>query len=277
MVFCPTIYLAALKVYKKLADSGSGQIKGMVSIRRLILSYIMQQVTANISTKFQNPRCSCSWEIFDTNFPMYYIGMRDGKKQKWKKKAKLISASWFSFPQYTWPLLMCIQNLKTLAFIEAEKPVTEFFIGEKENGQIMGQISRRRLILSYTVQQVIPNISTKFQNPRFNSSWKIFDEINVYTQPPPAHTHTHTHKHCYWKDKNYIPPIYFVYRGYNKRINKYQQPDSSIHDTSTYCPCLEQKFNFEKRNMKFLFFENWRDRKMEKLREKVGGIWFSFT
>ena len=26
---------------------------------------------------------------------------------------------------------MCIQNLKTLAFIEAEKPVTEFFIGEK--------------------------------------------------------------------------------------------------------------------------------------------------
>ena len=27
---------------------------------------------------------------------------------------------------------MCIQNLKTLAFIEAEKSVTEIFIGEKE-------------------------------------------------------------------------------------------------------------------------------------------------
>ena len=48
----------------------------------------------------------------------------------------------------------------------------------------MGIISRRRLILSYTIQQVIPNFCTKFQNPRFSSSWEIFDE-KVYT-----HTHT---------------------------------------------------------------------------------------
>ena len=40
----------------------------------------MQQVIPNMCTKFQNPRCSCSWEIFDTNFPMYYIGVRDGKQ-----------------------------------------------------------------------------------------------------------------------------------------------------------------------------------------------------
>ena len=26
---------------------------------------------------------------FDTNFPMYYIGVRDGKKEKWKEKAKI--------------------------------------------------------------------------------------------------------------------------------------------------------------------------------------------
>ena len=77
----------------------------------------------------------------------------------------------------------------------------------KKNGQIKGMISSRRLILSDTVQQGIPNICTKFQNPRFSSSWEIFDENKVYTQ---------THKHCYWKDKNYIPPIYFVYWAYNK-------------------------------------------------------------
>ena len=63
---------------------------------------------------------------------MYYIGVRDGKKQKWKKRQKIISASRFSFPQYTWPLSRCIQNLKTLTLIEAEKYVTEIFIGEKE-------------------------------------------------------------------------------------------------------------------------------------------------
>ena len=57
----------------------------MVSNMRLILSYTKQQAMPNICIKFQNPGCSCSWEIFDTNFPKYYIGVKDGKKQKWKK------------------------------------------------------------------------------------------------------------------------------------------------------------------------------------------------
>ena len=30
-----------------------------------------------------------SQKSFDTNFPIYYIGVRDGKKEKWKKKAKI--------------------------------------------------------------------------------------------------------------------------------------------------------------------------------------------
>ena len=47
-------------------------------------------------------------------------------------------------------------------------------------------ISRRRLILSYTIQQVIPNICTKFKNPRCSSSWEIFDEKKS------LHTHKHT-------------------------------------------------------------------------------------
>ena len=54
------------------------------------------------------------------------------KRKTGKRRQKLILASWFSFPQYTWPLSRCIQNLKTLALIEAEKSVTEIFIGEKE-------------------------------------------------------------------------------------------------------------------------------------------------
>ena len=53
------------------------------------------------------------------------------KRKNGKRRQKLISASWFSFPYYTWPLSKCIQNLKTLALIEAEKSVTEIFIGEK--------------------------------------------------------------------------------------------------------------------------------------------------
>ena len=39
-------------------------------------------VISNICTKFKNPRRSSAWEIFDTTFPMYYIGVRDGKNGK---------------------------------------------------------------------------------------------------------------------------------------------------------------------------------------------------
>ena len=75
----------------------------------------------------------------------------------------------------------------------------------------MGMISRRRLILSYTIQQVIPNICTKFQNPRFSGSWEIFDEkkksLHTHTQ-----THTHTHTQLLKRQKIYTP-LYTSYAG----------------------------------------------------------------
>ena len=40
-------------------------------------------------------------------------------------------------------------------------------------GQIKGMISRRMLILSYTIK-VKSNVCTKLQNPRFHRSWEIF-------------------------------------------------------------------------------------------------------
>ena len=133
----------------------------MIRRRKLILSYTIPQVIPNICTKFQNPRLSSSWEISDKNFPMYYIGVRDGKK-----KDKINLSILVFFPSI---------YLKTLAVI-VQKSVTENLIGEKKkNGQINAMINRRRLILSNAIQQVIPNICTKFHNPRQYSSWEIFD------------------------------------------------------------------------------------------------------
>ena len=88
--------------------------------------------------------------------------------EKRRKKAKQISVL-FSVPQYTWPFSMCIQNLKTLALIEAKKFVTENLRGEKEKWTNKAMISSSRLIFFYTIQQAIPNICTKFQNPRRSS------------------------------------------------------------------------------------------------------------
>ena len=126
------------------------------------------------------------------------------KSKNGKRRQKLISASWFSFPQHTWPLSRCIQILKTLALIEAEKSVTEIFIGEKEkwtnNGNDQQEEAGSLLhnSIRQSIQQIIPNIYTTFQNPRFSSSRDIFAKKKKFT-----HTHTQTHTHCYGKDKKY--------------------------------------------------------------------------
>ena len=104
--------------------------KAMISSSRLILFHTIQKVKPNICTKFQIPRRSSSWEICWHKFP-YVLHWRE----RWKKgkgRQKLITKSWFSFSQQTWPLSRYIQNLKTLAVIRAENSVTKSFIGEKE-------------------------------------------------------------------------------------------------------------------------------------------------
>ena len=49
-----------------------------------------------------------------------------------------------------------------------EAALAKHFIGENEKWTNKG-IRMRMLILSYTIQQVIPNVCTKFQNPRCSS------------------------------------------------------------------------------------------------------------
>ena len=103
---------------------------------------------------------------------MYYIEVRDGKKEKWKKMVKInLSILVFCRTIYlAWPLSRCIRNLKTLALIEAKISVTENLIGEKEKWTNKGIGKHQEADLSYTMQEVIPNICTKFQNPRCSSS-----------------------------------------------------------------------------------------------------------
>ena len=59
--------------------------KGNDKSSMLFLFYKIQQVIPNICTKFENPWHSSSCELIDTNF----IGVRDGKKEKWKKMVKI--------------------------------------------------------------------------------------------------------------------------------------------------------------------------------------------
>ena len=79
----------------------------------------------------------------------------------------------------------CIQNLKILSEIEAEKFVTENFVREKENGQIQGLISHMWLIFGYTVKLVIPDVVPNFKILGQEVSKKSLTENSL-------HTHRHT-------------------------------------------------------------------------------------
>ena len=67
---------------RKLERKKNEEIKGRISRRNLVLFPIKQQMIHNICTKLQNAMCNSSWEIFVINFPMYYTGVGDGKKEK---------------------------------------------------------------------------------------------------------------------------------------------------------------------------------------------------
>ena len=56
-----------------------------------------------------------------------------------------------------------VKLTKILSAVVLEISLTKYFIGK--NGQMKRMISMRMLILSYTIQQVIPNVCTIFQNP----------------------------------------------------------------------------------------------------------------
>ena len=60
-------------------------------------------------------------------------------------------------------------KFQILGEVALEKSLTKYFIGEKKDSQIKGMINMMMLILSYTIQVVVPNVCTKFLNPRCSS------------------------------------------------------------------------------------------------------------
>ena len=102
--------------------------------------------------------------------------MRCGKKGKRSNEVKRnFSTVVFFYTSYT----RCIKNLKTVALLGALRNLwRKVLLDKKKQWQIKWIISIRKLILSYLIQDVVPNVYTKFQNPRYSSSWEIFDKKN---------------------------------------------------------------------------------------------------
>ena len=56
--------------------------KGTDNNMWLIFLYTLQLVISDICTKLKNSRSSSYGEIFDENFQMHYLGVRDGIRKK---------------------------------------------------------------------------------------------------------------------------------------------------------------------------------------------------
>ena len=72
---------------------------------------------------------------------MHYIGVRDGDRENGEKKAKIITIILNFFYTIYLAIHKADTKLKTLAQIETDISVIEFFVKEKKNGQIKKMIS----------------------------------------------------------------------------------------------------------------------------------------
>ena len=85
----------------------------------------------------------------------------------------------------------------------------------KKNEEIKGRISSNSLIPVHMRHLPTGHVCTKFQYPRPHSS----------------------RENC---DQKLLLKIWEKEKWRNKRTNKQQQPDSSMHDTSAHCPRVYQ-------------------------------------
>ena len=140
----------------------------------------------------------------------------EGKKiGQIQKKA---GEGWFSIPRYNKLSSICIPNMSIPACMVVKKSLAKNFILQSTEGkkirQIQGRISRRRLVLNPTLQEVFINQHTKYEHSSLHGCGLIFDEkvhqigadgmtdgrtdVNQCTPPPhpppppPPHTHTTT-------------------------------------------------------------------------------------
>ena len=88
---------------------------------------------------------------------------------------------WFSIPWYHKSSSICIPNMIILVCMVVEKSLMKNVIFQsmdgKKIGQIQGRISMRGLVSNPTIQQIIINLHTKYENSSLHGCWEIFDEI----------------------------------------------------------------------------------------------------
>ena len=140
---------------------------------------------------------------------------------------------------------MFVLYFKILGAVVPEKSLTKTILEQRKNGQIKGTINVR--MLSYMIQVVVPNVCTKFQNPRRSSSWEIFDMewvIEKRKKEGKITQLTSTLRRCIQNLK--LRNMWWIIllekkrKRTNKGNDKHKDAESLLHDTTTHIQCLNK-------------------------------------
>ena len=133
----------------------------MISSTRLILSYTVQLVIPNIWTKFQNSSSVVPENPCDRNLMCEKLERMKKCTNKGNDKQEE-SVALLHDP---------ISHTKILHKISITLSIGQKFKWrEREMDKQQEWLNRKRLVLFYTVQLVIPNICTKYKNPSCHGS-----------------------------------------------------------------------------------------------------------
>ena len=116
---------------------------------------------------------------------MHYLGVRDRKREKLEKKAKINLCTLVLFSVIHLVVLIGIHNLKTLVQLEAEQSVTENFVREKEKWTNKGT-DKQHVATQYNLSlpSFVPNIKILGQvvPEKSLTEKKLYRQTNICTE-----------------------------------------------------------------------------------------------
>ena len=127
--------------------------------------------------------------MFDANFPMYYIGVRDGKKEKWKKKAKIILSILIFFPTILLATLNKYTKFGDFGSYRSRKICDGNFCWRERKMDNKGNDTQEEAGSLTQYNKLYPTFV-----PDFKILGSVVPEKSLTKK---KFTHKPTHKHCY--------------------------------------------------------------------------------
>ena len=148
----------------------------------LFFCYTIQLITIKLCTNFRIlTQVVAEKSLTENNVDIYYIRVKEGKNENWKKEDKMRISVLISFYTVHFAFLKVYTKFENTGSNRSwEICDRNFHWRERKNEQIKGLISNMWLSFRYTIELITIKLCTKFQNPNSSDCWEIFDRKNVH-------------------------------------------------------------------------------------------------